>query len=195
MKRTFDFFAALFGLIVLLPFFLVIAIFIKVSDGGPVFYRQTRIGKNLIPFKLLKFRTMRVNADKMGQITVGKKDPRVTTIGHWLRTLKFDEFPQLINILKGEMSVVGPRPEVPEYVNMYTEEQRNVLSVKPGLTDYASILYANESEILGNAKDPQKTYIEEVMPHKLKLNQQYIQEQGFLTDVKIIFLTIKKIWS
>jgi lipopolysaccharide/colanic/teichoic acid biosynthesis glycosyltransferase len=135
------------------------------------------------------------DADKLGKITIGKRDPRVTNVGHFLRSYKLDELPQLLNILKGEMSVVGPRPEVEEYVNLYTEEQNKVFLAKPGLTDYASLKYINESEVLAKSSDPNKTYIEEVMPAKLQLNLKYIEEQGLLTDLKIIFKTIGKIVS
>lgn len=195
LKRLFDFFSSLTALIFLLPFFFIVALLIAIEGGFPVFFTQTRIGKNKIPFQLLKFRTMVKDADKLGKITIGKRDPRVTNIGHFLRSYKLDELPQLLNILKGEMSVVGPRPEVEEYVNLYTEEQNKVFLAKPGLTDYASLKYINESEVLAKSSDPNKTYIEEVMPAKLQLNLKYIEEQGLLTDLKIIFKTIGKIVS
>ena len=195
LKRLFDFFSSLTALIFLLPFFFIVALLIAIEGGFPVFFTQTRIGKNKIPFQLLKFRTMIKDADKLGKITIGKRDPRVTNIGHFLRSYKLDELPQLLNILKGEMSVVGPRPEVQEYVDLYTEEQNKVFLAKPGLTDYASLKYINESEVLAKSSDPNKTYIEEVMPAKLQLNLKYIEEQGLLTDLKIIFKTIGKIVS
>jgi lipopolysaccharide/colanic/teichoic acid biosynthesis glycosyltransferase len=195
LKRLFDFFSSLTALIFLLPFFFIVALLIAIEGGFPVFFTQTRIGKNKIPFQLLKFRTMVKDADKLGKITIGKRDPRVTNIGHFLRSYKLDELPQLLNILKGEMSVVGPRPEVQEYVDLYTEEQNKVFLAKPGLTDYASLKYINESEVLAKSSDPNKTYIEEVMPAKLQLNLKYIEEQGLLTDLKIIFKTIGKILS
>lgn len=195
LKRLFDFFSSLTALIFLLPFFFIVALLIAIEGGFPVFFTQTRIGKNKIPFQLLKFRTMVKDADKLGKITIGKRDPRVTNVGHFLRSYKLDELPQLLNILKGEMSVVGPRPEVEEYVNLYTEEQNKVFLAKPGLTDYASLKYINESEVLAKSSDPNKTYIEEVMPAKLQLNLKYIEEQGLLTDLKIIFKTIGKIVS
>lgn len=195
LKRLFDFFSSLTALIFLLPFFFIVALLIAIEGGFPVFFTQTRIGKNKIPFQLLKFRTMIKDADKLGKITIGKRDPRVTNVGHFLRSYKLDELPQLLNILKGEMSVVGPRPEVEEYVNLYTEEQNKVFLAKPGLTDYASLKYINESEVLAKSSDPNKTYIEEVMPAKLQLNLKYIEEQGLLTDLKIIFKTIGKIVS
>jgi lipopolysaccharide/colanic/teichoic acid biosynthesis glycosyltransferase len=195
LKRLFDFFSSLTALIFLLPFFFIVALLIAIEGGFPVFFTQTRIGKNKIPFQLLKFRTMVKDADKLGKITIGRRDPRVTNVGHFLRSYKLDELPQLLNILKGEMSVVGPRPEVEEYVNLYTEEQNKVFLAKPGLTDYASLKYINESEVLAKSSNPNKTYIEEVMPAKLQLNLKYIEEQGLLTDLKIIFKTISKIVS
>jgi lipopolysaccharide/colanic/teichoic acid biosynthesis glycosyltransferase len=193
LKRLFDFFSSLVALVFLLPFFFIVAFLIVIEGGFHVFFTQTRIGKNKVPFQLLKFRTMVKDADKLGKITIGKRDPRVTKVGHFLRSYKLDELPQLLNILKGEMSVVGPRPEVEEYVNLYTEEQNKVFLAKPGLTDYASLKYINESEVLAKSSDPNKTYIEEVMPAKLQLNLKYIEEQGLLTDLKIIFKTIGKI--
>ncbi len=195
LKRLFDFFSSLTALIFLLPFFFIVALLIAIEGGFPVFFTQTRIGKNKIPFQLLKFRTMVKDADKLGKITIGRRDPRVTNVGHFLRSYKLDELPQLLNILKGEMSVVGPRPEVEEYVNLYTEEQNKVFLAKPGLTDYASLKYINESEVLAKSSNPNKTYIEEIMPAKLQLNLKYIEEQGLLTDLKIIFKTISKIVS
>jgi lipopolysaccharide/colanic/teichoic acid biosynthesis glycosyltransferase len=165
------------------------------SSKGGVFYRQTRVGWKGVDFKLLKFRTMRPDSDKLGQLTVGMRDPRITNIGYFLRKYKLDEFPQFINVLKGEMSVIGPRPEVREYVNYYTEEQQRVLFVKPGITDYASLHYFKENEILGQAEDPVKTYIEEVMPAKLALNKKYVEEQSFFVDLKIMWQTFLKIIS
>jgi len=195
LKRIFDFFSSLTAIILLLPFFVFISLLIILQGGLPVLFTQTRVGLNGKPFRLLKFRTMVKDADKLGKITIGKRDPRVTNIGHFLRSYKLDELPQLFNILKGEMSVVGPRPEVQEYVDLYTEEQQKVFLAKPGLTDYASLKYINESEVLAKSSNPQKTYIEEVMPAKLNLNMKYIKEQGLLTDLKIIFKTIWKIVS
>jgi lipopolysaccharide/colanic/teichoic acid biosynthesis glycosyltransferase len=162
------------------------------SRGG-VFYRQIRVGKGNENFSLYKFRTMATGADKLGQITIGETDSRITSVGTVLRKYKLDEFPQLLNILKGEMSIVGPRPEVRKYVDMYTKDQLQVLTVKPGLTDYASLEYVNENEILGRAEDPNKTYVEEIMPHKLNLNLKYIEEAGIITDLRIIFKTINKV--
>lgn len=193
MKRAFDIISSLLVLLLVAPFFLVIAILILVDSPGGVFYRQERVGKNGRLFKLLKFRTMRPDSDKQSQITIGDRDPRVTNVGYFLRKYKLDEIPQLLNILKGEMSVVGPRPEVQKYVDLYTEEQRVVLTVKPGLTDFASLYYVHESEILAQSSDPHRSYIEEIMPHKLELNQKYLREKSFFTDLKIILQTILKI--
>lgn len=193
LKRIFDFCSSAIAIILLLPFFLFVAALIVIDNGFPVFFAQTRIGKNQQPFKLLKFRTMVKDADKLGKITVGKRDPRVTRIGYFLRSYKLDELPQLINILKGDMSVVGPRPEVEDYVKLYNNEQLKVLQVRPGLTDYASLKFINESEILAQSSHPHKTYIEEVMPEKLNLNLKYIQEKSVFTDIKIIVKTLLKI--
>lgn len=193
MKRLFDIICSLLILGLFLPFGLVIALFILFTSRGGVFYRQKRVGKNEREFSLFKFRTMRPDADKTGQLTVGMRDPRITEIGYFLRKYKLDEFPQFINVLLGEMSIVGPRPEVKMYTDLYSKEQKKVLQVKPGITDYASLFYFNENEILGNAEDPQKTYIEEVMPAKLKLNQKYVEEQSILTDIKIMWQTFLRI--
>lgn len=168
---------------------------IVVDSKGGAFYKQIRVGKNGVDFYLYKFRSMRTDSDKKGLLTVGGRDPRITRIGYFIRTYKIDELPQLLNVLKGDMSLVGPRPEVRRYVDLYTAEQRKVLSVKPGVTDYASIEYSKENELLGQAADPEKTYVEEVMPAKLKLNMQYIAEKSLLTDIKIILRTLKKIVS
>ncbi len=193
LKRLFDIVVSVTAIVLLLPLFIVIALWIVFDSKGGIFYIQQRIGKNGKPFGLYKFRTMHPQSDKKGLLTVGGKDPRVTRAGYWLRRYKLDELPQLFNVLKGDMSLVGPRPEVKKYTDLYTGEQRRVLSVKPGITDYASIEYADENEILAKSENPEKTYIEEIMPHKLKLNQKYINNQGIITDIKIIWLTIKKI--
>ncbi|MCB9198602.1 MAG: sugar transferase [Flavobacteriales bacterium] len=189
LKRTFDLLFSLVVLVLGLPVFIVISIFVLLSGKGGIFFLQERIGLNKEPFKLLKFRTMRPNSEVSGQITVGGRDPRITRIGYFLRKFKLDEFPQIINILKGDMSVVGPRPEVKKYVDLYNEEQLKVLSVRPGLTDYASIEYMDENELLGKSTDPEHTYIEEIMPAKLQLNLKYIQEQSFVLDMKLVFKT------
>jgi lipopolysaccharide/colanic/teichoic acid biosynthesis glycosyltransferase len=193
VKRIFDIFFSLIILAVFLPFGLIIAVLITLESKGGIFYKQERIGKNQIPFYLFKYRTMRKDADKSGKLTVGMRDPRITRTGYCLRKFKLDEFPQFLNVLMGEMSIVGPRPEVKEYVALYTVEQLNVLSVKPGITDYASLEYFNENEILGKSDNPQQTYIDEVMPEKLKLNQKYIQHPTLVHDLKIMWLTFLKI--
>ena len=193
MIRFFDFILGLVGLVVLAPIFIMLAIWIKIDSKGPVFYKQVRVGQNGINFGLFKFRSMVVDADKKGLITVGGRDPRITRSGYFIRKYKLDELPQLINVLVGDMSLVGPRPEVRKYVNLYTDEQQKVLSVKPGITDYASIEYMDENEILGKSRDPEKTYIEEIMPEKIKYNMKYIQNKNVSEYFKIIFLTLLKI--
>ncbi|MFA3904818.1 sugar transferase [Fusobacterium nucleatum] len=192
LKRIFDIILSLFGLIILLPFMLIIAIFIKLDSKGPVFFKQLRVTKNGREFKIFKYRTMRVGSDKYSQITVGKDD-RITKIGSFLRKYKLDEIPQLINVLIGDMSLVGPRPEVPKYVALYTDEQKEILKVRAGITDYASIEFSNENDLLASEENPEKAYIEKVMPKKIELNKKYISEISMLTDIKIILLTIKKI--
>ncbi|MDM1460878.1 sugar transferase [Myroides odoratimimus] len=193
MKRIFDIISSGIGLIMLSPIFLFLAIWIKVDSQGPVFYKQVRVGKNGKDFKIFKFRSMRQGSDKQGLITVGGRDPRVTNSGYYIRKYKLDEFPQLINVFVGDMSVVGPRPEVRKYVDLYNEEQLRVLSVRPGITDIASIKYRNENELLEKAEDPDKTYIEEIMPDKLKYNLEYINNASFIYDIKLIFETFKEI--
>lgn len=194
LKRIFDFTCSLIGLIILSPFFLIIAIAIKVDSKGPVFFKQKRIGKNGNPFEIYKFRTMVVDAESLGkQITVGE-DPRITRVGSFLRKYKLDEFPQLINVLIGDMSLVGPRPEVPRYVEIYNDVQRKVLLVKPGITDYASIEFRNENDILGKSNNPEEEYIKTIMPTKLDLNLKYIDEMSFSHDIKLIFKTIGRVF-
>ena len=193
MKRIADILFSLFGLLVLLPFFVVIAIVIAIDSKGGVFFLQTRVGKNNKDFKLFKFRTMRVDAESKGQLTIGGRDNRITKAGYFLRKYKLDELPQLLNVLLGDMSLVGPRPEVRKYVDMYTTEQLQVLSVKPGITDYASIKYADESELLAKAENPEQFYIQTVMPDKLAINLQYIKNRSFGADIAILFKTIGKI--
>jgi lipopolysaccharide/colanic/teichoic acid biosynthesis glycosyltransferase len=194
MKRFIDILICLPAVVILSPVFMVIAIWIKTDSTGPVLYLQERIGKSGKPFRIFKFRTMRTNADKQGLLTVGGRDPRVTGAGFYLRKYKLDELPQLFNVLIGHMSLVGPRPEVKKYVDLYSTDQRKVLSVKPGITDYASIEYSNENELLARSDDPESTYIKEVMPAKLRLNLKYIQEQSLVTDLRIIFQTLKKVF-
>ena len=184
---------SLLGLLFLLPIFLILAVWIKFDSQGSIFFRQIRVGKDGKGFRIYKFRTMIVNAEKMGIITIGERDPRITNSGYFLRKYKLDELPQLINVLKGEMSFVGPRPEVRKYVEMYNQEQLKILTVKPGITDYASIEYINEDEILGKSLDPERTYIEEIMPQKIKYNMKYINNKTVIEYFKIIFLTIIKI--
>ena len=192
LKRIFDITLSLFGLIILLPFMLIIAILIKFDSKGTVFFKQIRITKGGKEFKIFKYRTMKVGSDKYSQITVGKDD-RITKIGSFLRKYKLDEIPQLINVLIGDMSLVGPRPEVPKYVAFYTDEQKEILKVRAGITDYASIEFSNENDLLALEKDSEKAYIEKIMPKKIELNKKYLSEISMLTDIRIILLTIKKI--
>ena len=193
MKRIFDILFSSFILLCFLPIGLIIGFLIVISSPGGIFYRQERIGKGGKPFFILKFRSMRIDSDSKGKLTVGMRDPRITNIGYFIRKYKLDEFPQFINVLKGEMSVVGPRPEVQEYVDLYNDEQLKVLNVKPGITDYASLYYFKENELLAQSDNPQKTYIEEIMPAKLKLNEKYLENPTVFHDIKIIFLTFGKI--
>jgi len=193
MKRLFDILFSTVLIIVLLPLGIVVSIWIILDDFGSPFFVQQRVGLNGRNFGLLKFRSMRKNAESKGQLTVGMKDNRITRSGYFIRKYKIDELPQLVNVFVGEMSVVGPRPEVPKYVLLYNEEQQNVLSIKPGITDFASIEYVRENELLSQSPNPEKTYIEEIMPAKLALNLKYVREQSFLTDMKIILQTIKAI--
>ena len=174
---------------------MVVALLIVLESRGGVFYVQKRVGKDNRDFNLYKFRTMRPDSDSKGLLTVGARDSRITRVGYFLRKYKIDEFPQLLNILKGDMSIVGPRPEVRKYVDLYTPEQMRVLTVRPGLTDYASISYVNENEVLAASDDPERTYIEEVMPAKLALNLQYIENQSLKEDFKLIFKTFTAILS
>lgn len=194
LKRSFDILSSGLGLLLISPILLIVSLAIALSSKGGVFYKQSRVGLNGVNFNILKFRTMFTGSDKKGLLTVGDRDPRVTPIGYYLRKYKLDELPQLINVLMGDMSLVGPRPEVSKYVNLYSKEDRVVLSIKPGITDYASIYFRNENEILNSSSNPEKKYIEEVMPMKLELNKKYIEEKGLLTDLKIIFMTLKSIF-
>jgi len=193
IKRLFDILSSLVGLVILCPILFIISLVVVSTSRGGVFYTQIRVGKNSKEFKLLKFRTMKPDSDKSGQLTIGDNDSRITGVGSLLRKFKLDEIPQLLNVIKGEMSIVGPRPEVPKYVNLYSKEQLKVLSVRPGLTDLASIEFINENEILGNSENPEKEYVEVIMPTKLELNIQYIENQSFLGDIKLIFRTFGKI--
>ncbi len=193
LKRLFDILFSSIGLIILSPFFIIISVIIVLDSSGKIFFKQSRVGKNNKDFFLFKFRTMHDNAESAGLLTIGNSDKRITNSGRNLRKYKLDELPQLFNVLGGSMSIVGPRPEVRKYVDMYSEEQLNVLRIKPGLTDYASLEYINESEILAEAGDPEQKYIDEIMPAKLQLNLKYINEMSFLTDINIIFRTLLRI--
>jgi len=197
LKRFLDIIFSFLGLLILSPFFLVVAIIIKMTSPGPVFYRGVRVGKDFKEFKIYKFRTMIVGADKIGGPSTREGDPRVTKIGRFLRRHKLDELPQLINVLKGEMSLVGPRPEVPEYAKLYQGEEKIVFSVRPGMTDYSSLWDINEAEILKDAKtfeETEKIYLEKIRPEKVRLQMKYIKEMSFLTDLKIIWRTLLKIF-
>lgn len=195
-KRIFDFLGSFAGLLLLSPVLLLISLVILVDSPGPVFFRQQRVGRYGNLFRIHKFRTMRVDAERAGmQITVGD-DPRITRSGRWLRRYKLDELPQLIDVLVGDMSLVGPRPEVPGYVDMYPSASRElVLSVRPGITDPASIQFRAESEILSKAKDPEREYVESILPVKIELYEQYVRTRTFLGDIFIIFKTFKVIAS
>ena len=193
MKRVFDIIASGLGLLILSPLFLVIAVWVKLDSPGPVFYKQVRVGRNNKDFYLYKFRSMRVGSDKKGLITVGGRDPRVTRSGYYIRKYKLDEFPQLINVFKGDMSLVGPRPEVRKYVDLYTPEQMHVLEVRPGVTDLASIRYRNENELLAKASDPEQYYRDIVMQDKLRINLEYVRNHSFFGDICLIFKTILSI--
>lgn len=193
MIRIFDIVFSGIGLILLSPLFLIVYILIRLESKGGGFYAQERIGKDGKPFKLYKFRSMRTGADKGSLITVGGHDPRITKMGYFIRKYKIDELPQLWNVFIGDMSLVGPRPEVERYTRLYTEEQKKVLSVRPGITDWASIEYVDENVILGQAEDPDKAYIEQIMPDKIRYNMKWIDNQGVLEYFKIIFSTFFKI--
>jgi lipopolysaccharide/colanic/teichoic acid biosynthesis glycosyltransferase len=183
------------GSIVLLPVFILISAFVLYDSRGSLIFRQIRVGKDGVDFKLFKFRTMKTGSDKKGQLTVGEKDSRITRSGYLLRKYKLDELPQLLNVLKGEMSFVGPRPEVRKYVDLYDDEQKKILSVRPGITDIASIEYRNENEMLKQYKDPEKAYIEIIMPHKILLNMQYIENYNLKNYLRIILLTLQNIFK
>lgn len=189
MKRLFDVIASGLGLMVLSPLFLVLAIWIKLDSKGPVFYRQVRVGYKNKDFRIFKFRSMRLGADKGSLVTIGGHDPRVTRSGYFIRKFKFDELPQLINVFLGDMSLVGPRPEVRHYVDYWTPEQMHVLDVRPGITDPASIKFRNENELMEQAEDPEKYYIEVIMQEKIKLYLEYVEKHSFLYDIGLIFKT------
>lgn len=191
MKRLFDIVASAVGLLILSPLFVVVAIWIKLDSKGPVFYRQVRVGRYGKDFRIFKFRSMRVGADSGSLVTIGGRDPRVTKCGYFIRKYKIDEFPQLINVLVGDMSFVGPRPEVRHYVNYWTPEQMRVLEVRPGITDPASIKFRNENDLMADADDPEDYYIHTIMQEKLKLYLEYVDNASFRYDMRLIFKTLK----
>ena len=193
MKRFFDFTLSLVALIVLFPVFAVISILIKLDSPGTIFYRGPRVGKDGKLFKMFKFRTMVMNAAKLGGSSTANDDPRLTKAGIILRKHKLDELPQLINVCKGDMSFVGPRPEVKHYVDMFTDEEKSMLNVRPGITDWATLWNPDEGAVLAGSSDPEKTYLEKIRPEKIRLQLRYVQDHSFLTDMKIIFLTLKTI--
>lgn len=190
MKRLFDIVASLSGLIFLSPLFFFVAIWIKIDSKGPVFYRQVRVGRNNKDFRIFKFRSMSVGSDSGSQVTIGSSDSRVTRVGYWIRRYKIDELPQLINVFLGDMSLVGPRPEVRHYVNFWTPAQMHVLDVRPGITDPASIKFHNESELLENVENPENYYIHVIMQEKISLYLEYVKKASFFYDVKLIIMTI-----
>lgn len=195
MKRGFDLFFSSLAIVFFLPLFIIVSVIIRLSSKGPVFYKQVRVGRYNQDFKIFKFRTMFLNADQMGLLTIGDKDPRITTVGYYLRKYKIDELPQIINVFFGEMSFVGPRPEVRKYVALYTARQKKVLSVRPGITDLASIEYRNESVLLDEQEDSNQFYIDVIMPHKLEINLSYIKNRNLFKDIYIIFITLKVIFK
>jgi lipopolysaccharide/colanic/teichoic acid biosynthesis glycosyltransferase len=192
-KRLFDIVFSGLGLVITAPLFLALAYRIGKEDGGPVFYRGVRVGRGGKEFRMLKFRSMVVNADKMGGSSTADDDPRISKTGKFLRKTKLDELPQLINVFKGEMSFVGPRPEVPFYVNMFTPDERRILSVTPGITDWASLWDCDEGAILAGSSDPEKTYMEKIRPEKIRLQLKYVENHSFIRDLQIIFLTVLKL--
>ncbi len=193
LKRLFDLTCSAIGIVILSPIFLVLWILIKTESKGPAIFKQTRVGKNNVDFKLYKFRSMFINAESKGQLTVGMRDPRITKVGYYLRKFKLDELPQLFNVFEGSMSLVGPRPEVRKYVDYYNAEQLNVLQVRPGITDYASIQFIHENELLAKAENPEQYYIQHIMPEKLRINLEYVAKPTLTNDIKLIFKTLIKI--
>jgi len=194
MIRVIDIILVLIGIIVIMPFFIIIGLLVLISSRGGIFYLQTRVGRYGKDFTLLKFRSMTVGSDKKGLLTVGNNDARITSVGKFLRKYKLDELPQLINVLFGQMSIVGPRPEVRKYVDLYDENQLKVLNVRPGITDYASVYYKNESALLALSHEPEELYINEILPAKINLNMKFIDEPSVQNYFKIIGLTIKEIF-
>lgn len=192
-KRMIDVLGASIGIVLLLPLFILIAVLIVIDSKGPVFFKQQRVGLNMMDFNLVKFRTMHVVQNTNILLTLGNKDSRITRVGYWLRKYKLDELPQLFNVLRGQMSLVGPRPEVRKYVNLYNDQQRYVLSIKPGITDWASVQFCNEGELLEKAEDPETYYINNIIPIKISQNLRYIAQHSVWTDLKIIWLTLNKI--
>lgn len=195
VKRAFDIVVSAMAILVLAPLLLGLAVAVMLGSPGGAFFRQVRVGKGGREFRLLKFRTMRPGSEALGQITVGGRDPRITGIGYVLRKTKMDELPQLLNVFLADMSIVGPRPEVPKYVAMYTPEQRQVLSVRPGITGAASVAYIDENELLGRSTDPERTYVEEVMPAKLALDLDYVRHQSFVNDLSILLRTGARLFA
>ena len=193
LKRIFDLISSVLVLIFISPFFLLIGILIKISDCGPIFFSHMRVGRNFTPFRVYKFRTMVVDASQIGPPITAGNDSRITKIGRFLRKTKLDEIPQLFNVLKGDMSIVGPRPEVYKYVEMFPDEYQKILQVKPGLTDYATIEFRDEEKILKKYNDPEAGYTREVIPAKIELYKKYLRDEGFFTDMKLIFLTLWKL--
>ena len=193
VKRIFDFIFAIIGLLFLVPLFIIIAILIKIESKGPVLYKQLRVGRYNLDFKILKFRTMDMNADQLGLLTLGHRDTRITKIGYYLRKYKLDELPQLINVFIGNMSFVGPRPEVRKYVKLYNQYQMQIFKVRPGITDMASIEFRNESELLSGQEDPINYYIQDIMPKKIQINLKYLKQRNFLKDFVVILNTFKVI--
>ncbi|WP_203258707.1 sugar transferase [Hyunsoonleella ulvae] len=193
IKRIFDFLFAFLGLVLLFPLLIIIAVFIKLDSKGPILFIQTRVGQHNKEFNIYKFRTMYLKSQKKGLLTIGDNDSRVTKIGYFLRKYKIDEFPQLINIIKGDMSFVGPRPELRYYVNFYTEDDMVIFKLKPGITGLASLEYRDEVELLKKVKDPEKYFIETIIPDKLSYNKRYLKQQNFLFDIKLIFKTVYKV--
>jgi lipopolysaccharide/colanic/teichoic acid biosynthesis glycosyltransferase len=194
MIRFFDLLFSFLGLIILFPFFLIISIAILINSRGGIYFLQNRVGRNNRDFYLIKFRTMYIGADKLGGLTVGNHDQRITSVGYFLRKYKLDELPQLMNVLKGEMSIVGPRPELRKYVELYSADQKKVLDVRPGITDIASLDYIDENEILGTSSDPERTYIEQIMPAKLELNKVFLNNRSVRNYFRIIGITLKKMF-
>ncbi|MEO8068472.1 MAG: sugar transferase [Flavobacteriales bacterium] len=194
MKRAFDILFSLLVLLLLLPLLFVLGVIVATTSTGGAFFRQVRVGKDAREFRLLKFRTMRPASEALGQITVGARDPRITGVGGWLRKTKCDELPQFWNVLVGDMSVVGPRPEVPKYVALYSQDQRRILRVRPGITGPASLEYIDENALLGRSADPERTYIEEVMPAKLAMDLRYVERASVVSDLGILLATVGKLF-